>query len=201
MLCRAASPPGRRGRSGNIAPGGPPVRGGPQKDDSRCRVTRSGPPPSTARARKTRRARNCSPSSSARWRWPRARAASDLTANAGLRTMYQKARDALGAPRHHRTGDQARHRRARRGALRGCQLRGLRPRWGRRHRRDPDRQPQPHGSEIRNLFNRNGGSMAEPGASAGSSSERASSPCRRSSTRTPSPRPRRSGSRGPERRG
>ena len=69
---------------------------------------------------------------------------SDINANASLRTMYQKARDAS-VPMD--TIERAIKRgigRARRRPLRGGQLRGVRARWGGRHRRDPDRQPQPH---------------------------------------------------------
>ena len=100
----------------------------------------------------------------------------DLTANATLRTMYQKARDGLRAARHHRAGDQARHRRARGRALRGGHLRGLRARRRRGHRRDPDRQPQPHRRRDaqRLLEERRLDGRARRGR-AGSSSARASS--------------------------
>ena len=70
----------------------------------------------------------------------------------------------LGARRHHRARDQARHRRARGRPLRAGELRGLRAERRRRLRRVPHRQPQPHRAEVKNMFTRNGGSLAEPGA-------------------------------------
>ena len=116
----------------------------PRRRQTRCRATRSGPPPSTARARRTRRGRSCSPSSSARSRWRHARAGGDINTNASLRTMYQKARDASVPIDTIERAIKRGTRRARGRPLRGGQLRGLRTRWRRGDRRDPDRQPQPH---------------------------------------------------------
>jgi len=108
-------------------------------------------PHQVRKARKTRRARNCSPSSSARWRWPPRGGRPHATPACAPCTRRRV------TPRCPRHIERAIKRGT--GELDGCATRlsttRLRPRWGRRHRRDPDRQPQPHGSEIRNLFNRN----------------------------------------------
>ena len=143
-------------RPGSLDPdpdtiGGPhlPRRGstGGQRrsEEHTCRVTRSGRPPSTARAPRTRPGPRSSPSASGAIEVAARDGGGDLDANATLRTAFQKARAAVGAARHDREGDQARDGRPRGRALRVHQLRGVRPRWRRHHRRDPERQPQPHG--------------------------------------------------------
>ena len=109
---------------------------------------------------------------------------SDMTANATLRTMYAKARDGVGAHRHHRAGHQAGHGRARGRPLRVDHLRGLRPGGVAVIVECLTDNRNRTGAEIRNVFTKNGGSMAEPGAVSGSSSARAWSPCPGRSTRT-----------------
>ena len=88
----------------------------------------------------------------------------DPESNATLRTMVQQGARQLGADRHDPARDQARHRRGRGRHLRAGLVRGLRAGRRRGDRAGAHRQPQPHSAEIKNIFSRNGGSFAEPGA-------------------------------------
>ena len=135
-----------------------------RKDGTTCPATRNGPPPSTAR-RAVDKARAKLFAKLIRQLEVAAReGGGDMTPTPTCAPCSRRPAR-LGAHGHHRARHQAGDGRARRGALRAGLLRGVRARraWPSSWSRLTDNRNRT-GSEVRNLFSRSGGSMAEPGA-------------------------------------
>ena len=88
----------------------------------------------------------------------------DPEANPTLRTMYQKAASRLSADGHDRPRGQARHRRARRRHYEQVNYEGYAPAGVAVLVEVLTDNRNRTASDVRNIFTKNGGSMAEPGA-------------------------------------
>ena len=161
---RAACGPRAQAAAGSITGSGPRP-GAPREKGFPCRVTRSGPASSTRRGRPTRRARRSSPSSSASWRSRPATAAAAIprpTPRCAPSTRRPATPRCRWTPS---SGPSSGGRASSKGsATSRSNYEGYAPGGVAVIVETLTDNRNRTAAEIRNLFNRNGGSMAEPGA-------------------------------------